>query len=228
MSRTLSRLLVHAADALVSRDVPATLPADPSDMVELWMDDAKRCRKYLDPWAMVVATSTPCGCPSARVVLCKAVERRPLALTFYTRYSSRKGMEIEANPRAAAVFHWPHAKRQLRMEGPIQQMTSEENDAYFASRPLLSRLAAVASDQSKVLGSRAELLAHVVMAAQAAAKGGPQRPPMWGGYRLVATRVELWVGGLGRLHDRVEWRSSAAETTAGGSGVSWAARRLCP
>lgn len=179
-------------------------PDDPFPTLRAWLDDARASNRYDDPNAMVLATATPDGVPSARVVLCKDIE--PDAITFFTNYESRKGRELAANPRAAAVFHWPHARRQARVEGAVERLSDAENDAYFATRPLLSRIGAVASRQSEVLASRADLLERALaVAGKSLTSEGVRRPPWWGGFRLRASAVELWCAGEGRLHDRVRW-----------------------
>jgi pyridoxamine 5'-phosphate oxidase len=179
-------------------------PDDPFPTLRAWLDDARASTRYDDPNAMVLATATPDAVPSARVVLCKDIE--PDAITFFTNYDSRKGRELAANPRAAAVFHWPHARRQARVEGTVERLTDPENDAYFATRPLLSRIGAVASRQSEVLPSRADLLQRALaVAGSSLSSEGVRRPSWWGGFRLRASAVELWCAGEGRLHDRVRW-----------------------
>jgi pyridoxamine 5'-phosphate oxidase len=183
---------------------------------------------------MVLASATPGGDPSCRVVLCKALEPDAGALVFFTNYDSRKGGELDANPRCSAVFHWDHAARQARVGGAAARVSAEESDEYFRSRPLLSRLGAWASDQSRPLAARTELLTrtrevmrrfgvtplHLVSPA-----GAPEipRPPHWGGYRILLDSVELWLGGSGRLHDRARWTRTLA-----GSPSPWAATRLQP
>ena len=140
---------------------------------------------------MVLATATVDGRPSARVVLLKTLVVDPGYVVFYTNYDSRKGRELDANPRAAAVVHWDTLGRQVRLEGAVSVSPREESDAYFASRPLDSRIGAWASLQSQPLDTRATLLARV--AAESARLGADvPRPPRWGGYRLWPEAVELW------------------------------------
>lgn len=203
---------------LACHDLPDLLPYDPMPLLLEWFEDARRSERYDDFNAMTLATATPDGAPSARVVLCKAIEPQTPAIVFYTSYVSRKGHELEANPRAAAVFHWPHAKRQARIEGRVQRTTDAESDAYFRTRPLLSRIGAAVSPQSRAIGSRQAVIAEAMrIAASTALVKGPERPQDWGGYRILPERVELWSAGSGRLHDRAEWLRRAA---------SWTARRL--
>lgn len=197
---------------------------DPMSLLLAWYADAKKSGRYEDFNATTLATATADGRPSARIVLCKALEPDPPALVFYTNYQSRKGRELESNPRAAAVFYWPHAQRQARVEGSVARVSPAESDAYFRTRPLLSRIGAAASRQSEPIRSRADLVAAAMdSAATAALAGGIARPEHWGGYRLFIDSVELWTAGPGRLHDRILWRRGCAD----GDG-SWARHRLSP
>jgi pyridoxamine 5'-phosphate oxidase len=194
---------------------------DPVALLRRWLADAESSGAYPDANAMTLATATPDGTPSARIVLCKQIDADPPALVFYTRYNSRKGLELAANPRAAAVFFWPHERRQARVEGHVARTSAEESDQYFGSRPILSRLGAVASPQSRPMGSRQELLRSLAAALGDALRGGGvPRPETWGGFRLFIDSLELWTGRAGRLHDRAVWRRQPA----GG----WAAERLAP
>jgi len=203
---------------LACHDLPDPLPENPMPLLLEWFEDARSSERYDDFNAMTLATAAPGGAPSARIVLCKAIEPETPAIIFYTSYASRKGQELEANPRAAALFHWPHAKRQARIEGPVRRTTAAESDAYFRTRPLLSRIAASVSPQSRAIGSRQAVIAEAMRIAASAAVGARlDRPEDWGGYRIMAERVELWSAGSGRLHDRAEWLRRDA---------SWTARRL--
>jgi len=205
---------------LACHDLPDPLPADPMPLLLEWFEDARQCKRYDDFNAMTLATTTLDGLPSARVVLCKAIEPDTPGIVFYTSYASRKGEELEANPRAAAVFHWPHAKRQARIEGPVRRTTAAESDAYFRTRPLLSRIGASVSPQSRAIGSRQAVIAEAMrIAASTALARGPERPQDWGGYRIIAERVELWSAGNGRLHDRAVWNHDHHT-------VVWSAERL--
>lgn len=194
------------AGVLTQGDLPDPLPESPIALLLAWFDDARLRGGYADFNAMTLATSTPQGEPSARIVLCKAVEPAPPALVFYTNYLSRKGRELELNPRAAAVFHWPHAGRQVRVEGRVGRLTADESDTYFRQRPLLSRLGAIASPQSRPIEGPAALVSALATAARdAALSGGTQRPNHWGGFRLLPLTVELWSAREGRLHERARW-----------------------
>lgn len=211
---------------LSCHDLPEPPPGDPMPLFAAWSADAHSSGRYDDPNAMTLATCTPDGEPSARMVLCKAVEIAPPALVFYSSYESRKGRELESNPRAAATFHWPHAKRQVRVEGKVERVSVAESDAYFRSRPLMSRIGCTVSHQSTPIASRAELVsAAVKLASHAALTGSLPRPEHWGGFRLHIRTLELWSAREGRLHDRVRWtRSGAVSETV----VAWRSERLSP
>lgn len=177
--------------------------SEPLRQFELWMKEALASGVVPEPNAMTVATVSPEGRPSTRVVLIKAFDAR--GIVWYTNYHSRKGRELAGNPFAALQFHWVEMERVVRIEGRVEKVSDAESDAYYASRPLDSRLGAWASPQSEVITSRAVLVAN---AAKAAAQHGlnPERPPHWGGFRLVPDRWEFWQGRKSRLHDRLSYR----------------------
>jgi len=191
---------------------------------------------------MVLATSTRDGRPSARVVLCKDIVPRPGYVVFYTNFLSEKGRQLRDNPRAAGVMHWDALHRQVRIEGAVVRAPESDSDVYFASRAWQSRIGAWASAQSEPLASRAQLLEAVSETAQrfgAPTPGSPgaddslkvmiPRPPHWGGYRLWADSVELWVEGAARIHDRARWTRSLAATDDGTFRAGkWTATRLQP
>ncbi len=189
--------------------------ADPLQQFRTWLDQALKA-ELPEPNAMTLATVGDDGRPSTRVVLIKGVDER--GLVWYTNYDSRKGRELAAHPFAALQFHWVELERVVRIEGRVEKASAEESDAYYASRPLDSRLGAWASPQSQVIAGRAEL---VTAAAKAAVKHGlnPPRPPHWGGYRLVPDRWEFWQGRRSRLHDRLRYRLD---------GDHWVRERLAP
>jgi pyridoxamine 5'-phosphate oxidase len=194
---------------------------EPLAQFRRWMDEAFAA-KLPEPTAMTLATVGPEGRPSTRVVLAKGVDERGIA--WYTNYESRKGQELALHPHAALQFHWVQHERVVRIEGPVEKTSDEESDAYYATRPLDSRLGAWASPQSRVIGSRTVL---VTEAAKAAARHGlhPPRPPHWGGYRLKPERWEFWQGRKSRLHDRLVYR---LESASGGEGPRWVRERLAP
>jgi pyridoxamine 5'-phosphate oxidase len=171
-----------------------------------------------EPDAMAVATATPDGVPSVRLVLMRGFDWR--GLVFFTNGRSRKAEEMAANPLAAAVFRWDRVERQIRFSGPVSLVDEAESDAYFASRARGSQLGAWASDQSTVIESRSVLerrLAAVVLRYS----GIPvPRPPWWGGYRLAPRQVEFWQEGVDRLHDRFRYTAEA--------GGGWRIERLSP
>ncbi len=213
-------LLKRISQMVACHDMPKHPPQNPMPLLLDWYNDAKDRGRYDDFNAMSLATATVDGRPSVRVVLCKAIEPERDALVFYTSYKSRKGEELEANPAVAAVFHWPHAKRQARVEGTVQRTTPEESDAYFQTRPLLSRIGATISPQSRAIESRESVIAEVMRVGRSVIAGSEvTRPDHWGGYRILLNRVELWSARSGRLHDRVVWTK---ESPAG----SWQSRRL--
>lgn len=194
------------------------LDADPDLQFERWFAEARAAGVH-EPEAMALATATPDGAPSVRMVLLKGHDARGFA--FYTNRESRKGAELTANPRAALLFHWaPPLHRQVRVEGRVERLSDEESLAYFATRPRVSQIGAWASPQSHPLASRAEL-DHLVAAAEQrfAAEERLPLPPHWGGFRVVPDAFELWQGREGRLHDRARY-------TRDGGG--WRRTRLAP
>ncbi len=193
--------------------------ADPLDQFQRWFDQALTAR-LPEPNAMTLATVGADGRPSTRIVLIKGFDAR--GLVWYTNYESRKGQELALHPVAALQFHWVELERVVRIEGRVEKTGAEESDAYYASRPLDSRLGAWASPQSQVIASRAVL---VTGAAKAAARHAlhPPRPPHWGGYRLVPDRWEFWQGRKSRLHDRLRYRLDN-----GLDGSAWVRERLAP
>ncbi len=222
--------------------LPDPLPDEPLEVAAAWLAEATRAQVQPNPNAMVLATADQHGQPSARVVLCKDIRPRPGFVTFYTNFESRKGTELAANPRAAVVMHWDRLHRQVRIEGPVTPGSAADSDNYFASRAWQSRVGAWASRQSTAVSSRAALASAVDRAAQRfgvpsplqSAEDAPDpgvpipRPPHWGGYRLWAETVELWVEGAARLHDRARWSRKLEPIIDGFEGGRWSATRLQP
>ena len=207
--------------------LPSTLPDDPMPLFAEWFAGARAAMAQPNPDSMALATVGADGRPSVRIVLCKMLVTQPGYAVFFTNYDSRKGEELAAHPRAAAVFHWDGFGRQVRLEGPVVRSPAEESDEYFASRALDSRIGAWASLQSQPLESRRTLLKRV---ATEAARFGTHvpRPPHWGGYRLWPESVELWIEGPFRVHDRARWSRSLAPEGAGYAPGPWSATRLYP
>jgi pyridoxamine 5'-phosphate oxidase len=194
----------------------STLAQAPLEQFRHWLGEALAA-EVPEPNAMTVATVGADGRPSTRVVLIKDYDAR--GIVWYTNYDSRKGRELAAHPYAALQFHWVELERVVRIEGRVERVSAQESDAYYASRPLDSRLGAWASPQSQVISSRAVLVAN---AAKAAVQHGlnPARPPHWGGFRLVPDSWEFWQGRKSRLHDRLRYRLQA--------DGSWLRERLAP
>ena len=188
---------------------------DPYVQFDLWFKEAIEAKMPMLN-AMTLATVSAAGQPAARIVLLKGVDAR--GFVFYTNYESRKGGELAANPRAALLFHWTELEREVRIDGTVEKVTSRESDEYFASRPLGSRHAAIASPQSEVVPDRATLEARFAAADQAHGDA-PPRPAHWGGYRVMPTAIEFWQGRPNRLHDRLLYSCS---------GDGWKIERLAP
>jgi pyridoxamine 5'-phosphate oxidase len=211
-------------DAWLSED---PLPADPFPIAQAWLSEAFAARAQIDPHAIALATVDAAGRPEVRFVLCKALEPESGCLVFYTNRSSPKARALAAHPYASAAFLFGPQQRQIRLAGPVREVSASEADAYFATRPLDSRIGAWASAQSEPIASRAALeAAYARHAASFGLRAGDAdaavpRPPHWGGYRLRAESVELWHSRPGRLHDRALW---LRESPNG----AWRAQRVQP
>ncbi len=192
------------------------LDPDPIAQVASWYAEAQE-RGVAQPEAMTLATATPAGAPSARMVLLKGIDAR--GLTFFTNLDSRKAAELAANPRAALVLYWQPLRRQVRVEGRVERLSEAESAAYFATRPRGSALAAWASPQSRPLESREALERLYAGVEQRFAGEDVPLPPFWGGYLVVPDAVELWEGRDNRLHDRVRYERA---------GSAWRLTRLAP
>jgi pyridoxamine 5'-phosphate oxidase len=188
----------------------------PLETLSAWIEEARE-RGTPEPEAMALATATPGGAPSVRIVLCRGIDVR--GLRFFTNYESRKGIELERNPLAAVTFYWPILARQGRAEGEVERLSPTESDAYFHARPRGHQLSAWASAQSRPLASQGELRRR--MEELAAEYGGREvpRPSYWGGFLLRPSAVELWAQGADRIHDRVRYELH---------DDGWTAQRLGP
>ncbi|MFQ5830030.1 MAG: pyridoxamine 5'-phosphate oxidase [Candidatus Methylomirabilia bacterium] len=205
--------------------LPEPLPADPLPVLTDWL--AEDSAAIPNATAMTLATVEPDGRPSARMVICRGFDSSAGWFVFYTDRESPKGRALAAYPWAALVVHWDTFERQIRIEGPVTPASDAETDAYWESRPADARIAAVASRQSEPIESRQEMLARVAAVAARSATG-IARPERWGGYRVWAERVELWVGQPARVHDRAVSTRVLERTSEGYRGGPWRATRLQP
>lgn len=197
---------------------PEDVSESPLAQFKAWFEQAVQVQ-VPEPNAMTLATCTPEGKPSARIVLLKGIEEG--GFVFYTNYNSRKGTELEQNPQAALAFLWHELQRQVRVEGPVRRLSPESSTAYFQSRPKGSQIGAWASPQSTPIASRAVLEKRVEeLAGQYAGAESLPRPPHWGGYVLAPSAVEFWQGRSNRLHDRIRYRLD--------ENGNWQVERLAP
>jgi pyridoxamine 5'-phosphate oxidase len=196
---------------------------DPFALFHAWLAEAEKSEPN-DPNAMAVASVDQAGLPNVRMVLLKAVDAEDnpdRGFVFYTNFESAKGRELLGNPRAALLFHWKTLERQVRVRGPVSLASHEESDAYFSSRPALSRIGAWASQQSRPLSSRDVLEAKIAHYEKKFADGEIPRPAYWSGFRVVPVEIEFWMGRPFRLHDRIVFRRDAPRE-------SWHKLRLYP
>ena len=207
---------------------PDPLPTEPMTLLATWLDEATRRRDQPNANAMVLATCVN-ERPSARVVLCKDIDVPTGSVRFFSNYESRKGRELAANAHAAAVFHWDHLHRQVRLEGTVHRVEAGDSDLYFAPRPRDSQIGAHASRQSEPVASLQQLRDQAEAMRQRFGDGPVPRPAHWGGYVLWAEAVELWVAGTGRLHERARW-SRELSVSCGARPVAdpWTITRLQP
>lgn len=222
---------IHAYGTTHDEHLPDELPADPFPTLNEWIQYAETNKVQPNPTAIALATASD-KIPNVRIVLCRGVDLETGSIWFFTNGNSAKGQELAANAHAAAVFHWDALDRQARLRGVVEPLPAAESDAYFASRSWEKRVGAWASDQSQPIRSRQALVDKL---AQTLRRFGidPQnppphgadvdvpRPPHWGGFRINATEVELWVGSPARIHDRARWTREAP-------GTPWNATRLQP
>lgn len=190
---------------------------DPFVIARRWLDEAQQTEPN-DPNAMALATVDAEGMPDVRMVLLKEIDDQ--SFVFYTNYESAKGRQLDLSGKAALVLHWKSLRRQIRVRGTVTREEGAQADAYYASRPLQSRIGAWASPQSREIAGREALLAEV--ARQGVRQGlNPARPPHWGGYRICPVQFEFWADGAFRLHDRFLWLFDREKRT-------WQIRRLAP
>jgi pyridoxamine 5'-phosphate oxidase len=201
----------------MARLLESDVDPDPLRQFAVWFEDA-RAAGVFEPEAVALATSTPDGAPSARMVLLKGFDERGFA--FFTNYESRKARELAANPQAALLFHWKELGRQVRVEGPVARVSAEETAAYVATRGRASRISALASPQSREIASREELEALVADVESRYEGAELPVPEGWGGFRLDPQVYELWQHGDARLHDRLRYRRDP--------GGGWHIHRLAP
>lgn len=231
------------SDLYAVKRLPRQLPEDPMPWVRDWLDEAFAKEVSRNPHAMTCITVDPEGRPAGRMVLCKDIAVEPGYFVFYTNYKSDKARHIEGNPNVALVFHWDALGRQVRVEGEAVRSPAAESDAYFASRDWVSQIGAWGSDQSAPLESRAALLTQVrdravrlgidavrnLHAIAAADRKTVPRPPHWGGYRVWARRVELWIEGRDRIHDRARWERPLEKIAPDAfEAGDWRGQRLQP
>ena len=195
----------------------AEINSDPIEQFKTWFEQARNA-DLIEPNAMTIATATPEGKPTARIVLLKGVSDR--GFVFYTNYESQKGQQLIANPYAALVFLWDKLERQVRIEGEVEKLSTQESAEYFHSRPKASQLGAIASDQSRVIPNRDILEQRLTELQEKYAEKTVPLPEHWGGFRVIPNRIEFWQGRPSRLHDRLVYDLQTDN--------SWQINRLSP
>ncbi len=219
--------------------LPEPLPPEPFPMLKEWFDEAKTKKVQPNPDAMTLATVDADGQPQARIVLCRGVNVEQGSIRFYTNYTSAKGRAISNTGKAAVVFHWDALDRQVRLEGVVVRAPIAESDAYFAKRPWEKKIGAWSSMQSQPLESREEMLDRVEAVVEKLGLSPDEllergnelnipRPEHWGGYDIFTNRVELWLGGTGRVHDRAVWTRALVCGQDAMCATEWMATRLQP
>lgn len=214
--------------------LPEALPDNPMHWLEAWLEHATVNEVQPNPNAMTLSTIGADGSPTSRVVLCKALSADPGYAVFYTNYHSQKGADIERSDAVSLLFHWDALGRQARVEGRAVRSPGEESDRYFASRDRGSQIGAWGSDQSRPIASRSALLQQLAERARSIGAADDdeapvRRPPHWGGYRVWASAVELWIEGSDRVHDRARWvRELRADEQGGFVAGPWTGTRLQP
>jgi len=195
-----------------------TAAEEPFQLFAAWLEQATATEPR-DPTAMTLATVDADGMPNARMVLLKGADER--GFVFFTNLGSQKGQELDGQPKAALVFHWKSLNKQVRVRGPVEAVSGEEADAYFATRPKQAQIGAWASKQSTPLESRLAFEKAIAIAAAKYALGTVPRPPFWSGFRIVPLSIEFWQDRPFRLHDRIVFKREAA-------GAAWSKTRLYP
>ena len=231
------------SDAKLADRLPDDLPSDPMHWADAWLKEAIAAKIQRNPNSMTIASVGADSRPSSRVVLCKEFVPDPGYLVFYTNYRSRKSLELAANPNAAALIHWDAMGRQIRIEGTVVRSPEAESDTYFATRDWGSQLGAWGSDQSETIESYEALVGQVRQrAVDLGLKLDPDtqtlvdddvphiaRPAHWGGFRLWATKIELWIEGKNRIHDRASWQRDIVRASEHTFSITpWTGRRLQP
>jgi pyridoxamine 5'-phosphate oxidase len=235
----------HSMTKVPFQTLPSPLPDEPMAVAAAWLAEAWALRAQPNPNAMTLATVGADGRPSARIVLCKDIVLPDGFVRFVSNYESKKGVELAHEPRAAIVLHWDHLHRQVRIEGHVTRSPEAESEEYFQTRPWQSRVGAWASSQSRPVDSREQLIEQLRAAGRRfeTPPVGPDapyderrdlivhvpRPANWGGYRLWADAIELWVEGEYRIHDRARFeRTLTPDLNGGFKGTAWQATRLQP